>query len=163
MNRLGIVVNGVNLAGRHEETIMMKRSASALWKGDLRQGTGTISTASKALQDTAYSFATRFENGAGTNPEELIAAAHAGCFSMALAAALGKAGHTPERIGTTATVTLEQVDGAWTITTSHLELDAKVPGIERAQFDTIAADAKANCPVSRLLKAQITLSATLNG
>ena len=142
---------------------MMKRSASAVWQGDLKQGRGTISTASKVLQDTGYSFATRFENGAGTNPEELIAAAHAGCFSMALAAALGKAGHTPERIATTATITLEQVDGAWTITTSNLELDARVPGIERSQFDAIAAEAKANCPVSRVLKANITLSAKLSG
>ena len=142
---------------------MMKRSASAVWQGDLKQGKGTISTASRALQDTAYSFATRFENGAGTNPEELIAAAHAGCFSMALAAALGKAGHTPTRIATTATVSLEQVDGAWTISTSHLDLDAAVPGIDKAAFDAIAADAKANCPVSRVLKAAITLSSRLSG
>ena len=142
---------------------MMKRSASAVWQGDLKQGRGAISTASKVLQDTAYSFATRFENGAGTNPEELIAAAHAACFSMALAAALGKAGHAPERVGTTATVTLEQVAGAWTITASHLDLDARVPGIERAAFDAIAADAKANCPVSRVLKAEISLTAKLNG
>jgi osmotically inducible protein OsmC len=142
---------------------MKKRSASAVWQGDLRQGRGSISTESRALQDTAYSFVTRFENGVGTNPEELIAAAHAACFSMALAAALGKAGHAPERIATTATVSLEQVEGAWTITTSHLELEARVPGIERPQFDAIAGDAKANCPVSRVLKANITLGAKLNG
>lgn len=141
---------------------MMKRSASAVWQGDLKQGRGTLSTTSKVLQEAAYSFATRFENGAGTNPEELIAAAHAGCFSMALAAALGKAGHVPERIGTTATVTLEQMDGAWTITTSHLDLDARVPGIDRAQFEAIAADAKANCPVSRVLRANITLATKLS-
>ena len=141
---------------------MMKRSASALWQGDLKQGRGSISTPSKVLQDTAYTFATRFENATGTNPEELIAAAHAACFSMALAAALGKAGHSPERIATTATITLDQVAGAWTLTTSHLELDAKVPGIERAAFDAIAADAKVNCPVSRVLKADITLSSKLN-
>jgi len=142
---------------------MMKRTASAVCQGDLKQGRGSISSASGVLKDTGYSFATRFESGAGTNPEELIAAAHSACFSMALAAALGKANHPPERIATTATVTLEQVEGAWTITTSHLDLDAKVPGIDRAAFDTIAADAKANCPVSRVLKANVTLSSKLNG
>ena len=141
---------------------MAKRTASAVWEGNLREGKGKVKLGSGAFEGQ-YSFSSRFEEGTGTNPEELIGAAHAGCFSMALAAALGKAGHTPERIGTTATVTLEQIDGAWTITTSHLDLDAKVPGIERAQFDAIAADAKVNCPVSRVLKAQITLSATLNG
>ena len=141
---------------------MMKRSASAVWEGDLKQGRGSISSASGVLKDTGYSFATRFENGACTNPEELIAAAHAACFSMALAAALGKAGHTPERIATTANLSLEKVGEAWTITTSHLELDARVPGIEQAAFDAIANDAKANCPVSRVLKANITLSSKLS-
>ena len=141
---------------------MKKRSASAVWQGDLKQGRGSISTASNVLKDTPYSFATRFEEGAGTNPEELIAAAHAGCFSMALAAGLGKAGHRPERIATTATVTLEQVEGSWTIAASHLELDAKVPGIERSAFDAIAEEAKANCPVSRVLKANIMLSSKLS-
>ena len=141
---------------------MKKRSASAVWQGDLKSGRGAISTSSKALQDTPYSFVTRFEDGAGTNPEELIAAAHAGCFSMALAASLGKAGHTPERIATNATITLEQVEGAWTLTTSHLELDARVPGIDRAKFDAIAEDAKANCPVSRVLRATITLTSKLS-
>ncbi len=139
----------------------MKRTASAVWQGDLKQGKGTISTASTVLKDTQYSFSTRFENGVGTNPEELIAAAHAGCFSMALSAALGKAGFTPKRIATTATVNLEQVQGNWTITTIALDLEASVPAVTPAQFDAIAADAKANCPVSRVLNAQISLNAKL--
>lgn len=141
----------------------MKRSASAVWSGDLKQGHGAISTAGGVLEGAPYSFGTRFENAAGTNPEELIAAAHAGCFSMALAAALGGAGFAPERLETKATVSLEQVGGAWTITASHLDLDAKVPGIDRARFDQIAAEAKANCPVSRVLKAEISLEAKLTG
>jgi len=140
----------------------MKRSASAVWQGDLKQGKGTISTASTVLKDTQYSFSTRFENGTGTNPEELIAAAHAGCFSMALSAALGGAGFTPKRIATTATVSLENVNGNWTITTIVLDLDATVPGVSQAQFDTIAAGAKANCPVSRVMNAQISLNAKLH-
>ena len=139
----------------------MKRTGSAVWNGDLKQGKGTVSTGSGVLKDTAYSFTTRFENGTGTNPEELIAAAHAGCFAMAFSAFLGKAGFTPERVATTATLSLEQVEGNWTITTIHLDLQAKVPRIERAQFDTLAADAKANCPVSRVLNAKITLAANL--
>jgi osmotically inducible protein OsmC len=139
----------------------MKRTASAVWQGDLKQGKGTISTASGVLKNTQYSFTTRFENGPGTNPEELIAAAHAGCFSMALSAFLGKAGHQPERVATQANLTLEQVQGNWTITTIDLETSAKVPGIDRKQFDAIANDAKANCPVSRVLNAKISLSAKL--
>ena len=139
----------------------MKRTASAVWQGDLKQGKGTISTASGVLKDTQYSFTTRFENGPGTNPEELIAAAHAGCFSMALSAFLGKAGHQPERVATQANLTLEQVQGNWTITAIDLETTAKVPGIDRSKFDTIANDAKANCPVSRVLNAKISLSAKL--
>jgi len=139
----------------------MKRTASAVWQGDLKQGKGTISTASGVLKDTQYSFTTRFENGPGTNPEELIAAAHAGCFSMALSAFLGKAGHKPERIATQANLSLEQVEGNWTITAIELNTTAKVPGIDSKQFDTIANDAKANCPVSRVLNAKITLSAKL--
>lgn len=139
----------------------MKRTASASWQGDLKQGKGTLSTASSVLDKTQYSFSTRFENGNGTNPEELIAASHAGCFTMALSAALGKVGHVPTQLATTATVTLEQVGGNWTITTIHLDLVGSVPGIDQAQFETIAADAKANCPVSRVLKAEITLAAKL--
>ena len=139
----------------------MKRTASAVWQGDLKQGKGTISTASGVLKDTQYSFTTRFENRAGTNPEELIAAAHAGCFSMALSAFLGNAGHQPERVATQANLTLEQVQGNWTITAIELETTAKVPGIDPKQFDAIANDAKANCPVSRVLNAKISLSAKL--
>ena len=139
----------------------MKRSASAVWHGDLKQGHGALATRSGVLQDTPYSFGTRFESAPGTNPEELLAAAHAGCFTMALTAALGKAGFTPTRMATQATVQLEQVNGQWTITTVHLENDAWVPGIDDARFQAIAADAKANCPVSRLFKAEITLHAKL--
>jgi len=139
----------------------MKRTASARWRGDLKQGTGSLSTQSGTLKDTPYSFAARFESGTGTNPEELIAAAHAGCFTMALAAALGRAGFTPDELATQATLTLEQVSGNWTISAVHLELNGRVPSIERAKFDELAADAKANCPVSRVLKANITLDAKL--
>lgn len=139
----------------------MKRTGSAVWQGDLKNGKGAISTESGVLKDTPYSFSTRFENGKGTNPEELIAAAHAGCFTMALSAALGKAGFTPDRLATQAAVTLEQVEGNWTITTVDLKLDAKVPGIDRAKFDELAADAEKNCPVSRVLNATINLQSTL--
>jgi lipoyl-dependent peroxiredoxin len=141
----------------------MKRTASAVWQGDLKQGKGALSTESSVLNKTPYSFSTRFENGHGTNPEELIAAAHAGCFTMALSAALGKAGHTPTQLSTTASVSLEQVGGNWTISTIHLDLTGSVPGIDQTQFSAIAADAKANCPVSRVLKAEITLAAKLQG
>jgi len=139
----------------------MKRTASAVWQGDLKQGKGTVSTQSGVLKDTQYSFTTRFENGTGTNPEELIAAAHAGCYSMALSAFLGQGGFTPKTISTQASLTFDQVQGNWTITAIHLEVRASVPGIDKAKFDAIAADAKAKCPVSRVLKAEITLSATL--
>jgi len=139
----------------------MKRTASAVWSGDLKQGKGTITSASGVLKETPYSFHTRFEQGAGTNPEELIAAAHAGCFTMATSAALGKAGFTPERLSTEAALTLEQVEGNWTITTIQLTLKGKVPGIDQQKFQQIAGDAKANCPVSRVLNAKITLEATL--
>ena len=139
----------------------MKRTASARWRGDLKQGTGSLSTQSGTLKDTPYSFAARFESGTGANPEELIAAAHAGCFTMALAAALGRAGFTPQELSTQATLTLEQVSGNWTISAVHLELNGRVPNIDRAKFDELAADAKANCPVSRVLKADITLDAKL--
>ncbi len=139
----------------------MKRNASAAWSGDLKQGRGTVSTQSGVLKDTQYSFATRFENGIGTNPEELIAAAHAGCFTMATAAALGRAGFTAEKLATSASLTLEQVSGNWTITAIDLVLTGKVPGIDARKFDEIAADAKANCPVSRVLNAKIALAAKL--
>ena len=139
----------------------MKRTASAVWHGDLKQGNGAVATHSGVLKNTPYSFGMRFENTPGTNPEELIAAAHAGCFTMALSGALGKNGFTAKRLATQAAVTLEQVNGAWTISTIHLENEAWVPGIDNAKFQEIAADAKANCPVSRLLNATITLTAKL--
>ena len=139
----------------------MKRTASAAWLGDLKQGKGTVSTQSGVLKDTPYSFTTRFENGIGTNPEELIAAAHAGCFTMALCASLGRAGFTPQKLSTQATLSFEQVQGSWTITAVHLETSARIPNIGREKFDEIAADAKANCPVSRVLNTKITLDAKL--
>jgi osmotically inducible protein OsmC len=139
----------------------MKRKASAIWKGDLKSGAGAISTDSGTLKDTQYSFSTRFENGVGTNPEELIAAAHAGCFSMALSAQLGNAGITAERIHTTATVTMDKTDAGFTITAVHLDVSAKIPGANKAAFDTAAANAKAGCPVSRVLNATITMDAKL--
>jgi lipoyl-dependent peroxiredoxin len=139
----------------------MKRTASAVWHGDLKKGQGTVSTQSGVLNKTQYSFSTRFENGIGTNPEELIAAAHAGCFTMALSAFLGNAGFTAEELSTQATLTLEQVDGNWTITAVHLDLTGRVPGLDAAKFEEIADQAKAGCPVSRVLKADITLTKKL--
>jgi len=139
----------------------MKRKASAHWQGGLKDGKGTISTDSGVLADTQYSFHTRFEDGKGTNPEELIAAAHAGCFSMALSGQLGNAGLTAESIETTATVTMEPVDGKPTISQIHLDLTARVPGATPEQFETAANNAKAGCPVSRVLNAEITLDAKL--
>ena len=139
----------------------MKRKASAVWNGDLKSGKGNISTESGALKETQYSFSTRFENGVGTNPEELIAAAHAGCFSMALSAELGRAGMNPSRIATSATVTLEKLEAGWTVTAIHLETNASVPGADPAAFAKVADAAKAGCPISRLLKADITLDAKL--
>ena len=139
----------------------MKRKASAIWQGALKDGKGTISTDSGVLKDAQYSFSTRFENGIGTNPEELIAAAHAGCFSMAFSAELGKAGITPQSIHTTATITLDKTDAGFTVTESHLAMTAKIPGIDPAKFMAIANGAKAGCPISRLLKANITMDAKL--
>ncbi len=139
----------------------MQRKASAVWRGDLKTGKGSISTESGVLKETQYSFSTRFENGAGTNPEELIAAAHAGCFSMAFSAELGKAGLTPNSISTTATVTLEKTDAGFTVTKSHLDVTAKIPGADKAKALEIANAAKAGCPISRLLKADITMDAKL--
>ena len=141
----------------------MKRKASAEWRGDLKTGRGTVSTDSGALQNAQYSFTTRFENGKGTNPEELIAAAHAGCFAMALSAELGKANLVPESLRVTATVSLDKLDAGWTVTESHLELAARVPGASRADFDKAASAAETGCPISRLLKAKITLAAKLEG
>jgi len=139
----------------------MKRKASAIWQGSLKDGKGSISTESGVLKQSQYSFSTRFENGIGTNPEELLAAAHAGCFSMAFSAELGKAGFTPTSIQTTATITLDKTDAGFSITESHLEMTAKIPGIDQAKFTAIANGAKAGCPVSRLYKANISLDAKL--
>lgn len=139
----------------------MKRNASAVWQGDLKSGKGSISTESGVLKETQYSFSTRFENGVGTNPEELIAAAHAGCFSMAFSAELGKAGFTPASIATTATVTMDKTEAGFTVTESHLEMTAKIPGIDPEKFTAIANAAKAGCPISRLLNAKISLNAKL--
>ncbi|HTQ54002.1 MAG TPA: OsmC family protein [Bryobacteraceae bacterium] len=139
----------------------MKRNASAVWQGDLKQGKGSVSTASGVLSNTQYSFSTRFENGVGTNPEELLAAAHAGCFAMALSGQLGAAGLTAERLDVTATISLEKGDSGWGITESHLELKAKIPGASKEAFETAAGNAKAGCPVSKLYNTKITLNSTL--
>ncbi len=139
----------------------MKRIGSAVWQGGLKDGKGTVSTQSGVLKDTPYSFSTRFEDGAGTNPEELIGAAHAGCFSMALSLILGNAGLTPERLATTATVTLEKLEAGFTVTEVHLDLVAKIPGATPEAFENCAQTAKAGCPISRLLNAKITLSTRL--
>jgi len=139
----------------------MVRKASAVWKGTLKQGKGTVSTESGVLSSTPYSFATRFEGVPGTNPEELIGAAHAGCFSMALSGQLGEAGMTADSIETTATITFEKTEAGFTITKSHLDVTARIPGANQAAFDKAAANAKAGCPISRLLKAEITMTAKL--
>ncbi len=139
----------------------MQRKGRATWTGGIRDGKGTVSTDSAVLSETPFSFSTRFENGKGTNPEELIAAAHAGCFSMALSAELGKAGLTAENIRTEAAVTLEKSGEGFAITAVHLDLRAKVPGAERAAFEQAANAAKEGCPVSKLLNASITLDARL--
>jgi osmotically inducible protein OsmC len=137
----------------------MKRTGSAVWTGGLKDGKGTVSTQSGVLKESQYSFSTRFEDGIGTNPEELIAAAHAGCFSMALSGQLGAAGMTAESIRTTATVSLEKTDSGFSITAIHLDLTARIPGADKTAFEKAAADAKAGCPVSRVLNAKITLDA----
>ena len=139
----------------------MKRTAEARWQGDLKGGSGTISTASGTLSATPYSFHTRFEQGKGTNPEELLAAAHAGCFTMAVSAQLTQAGLKPESLETSCTITLEQKDGGFAITGSHLEMKAKVPGATSESFDKAAQAAKAGCPVSKLYNTTITLDAKL--
>jgi len=141
----------------------MLRKASAEWKGGLKDGKGTVSTESGVLTNSPYSFSTRFENAKGTNPEELVAAAHAGCFSMALSAELGKAGITPESIRTTAAVTLEKVGDGFSVTSSDLDVTARIPGGDRAAFQKAADAAKAGCPISKLLNAKITMSAKFEG
>src|SRR6267378_2462175 len=139
----------------------MQRKASAEWKGGLKDGKGAVSSASGILSNTPYSFTTRFENAPGTNPEELIAAAHAACFSMALSAQLGEAKLKAESIATSATLTLEKLDSGWTITAVHLDVAAKVPGASAEAFNTAASNAKAGCPVSKVLNAKITMDAKL--
>ena len=139
----------------------MLRKASAVWSGGLKDGNGSISTDSGVLSETQYSFSTRFENGIGTNPEELIAAAHAGCFSMALSGQLGAAGLTADSINTTASVRLEKLESGFAVTSVHLEVRAKVPGAYEAAFATAAGNAKAGCPISKLLNAEITIDAAL--
>jgi len=140
----------------------MKRTATAVWHGSLKEGKGALTSPGGALKNTEYSFGSRFASGAGTNPEELIAAAHSGCFAMALSAALGEAGFKPDTLEVTAEVSLDNVPPkGWTVTASHLVLTAKVPGITASKFEEVAAAAKANCPISRLLNATITLTATL--
>lgn len=140
----------------------MERRATAVWQGDLRHGQGTLTTESKALSATPYSFNTRFEGAPGTNPEELLGAAHAGCFTMALTHLLGEAGIKPERIETKATVTLEKQEAAFTITKVHLDVGVRAPGADRAKVDESAQKAKANCPLSRVLKAAISMEARLD-
>ncbi len=139
----------------------MQRTGTAHWSGGLKDGKGTVSTQSGVLNQTQYSFSTRFENGVGTNPEELIAAAHAGCFTMALSAQLGEAGMTAESLDTTAKVTLEKTDAGFSITASHLELKAKIPGADKAKFDQAVHNAETGCPVSKLFNAKITVDAEL--
>jgi osmotically inducible protein OsmC len=141
----------------------MKTQGSAVWQGGTKDGRGAISTKSGALSSYPYGFASRFEGKPGTNPEELIGAAHAGCFTMALSLILGGAGLTAETMETTADVTLDKVADGYAITKVHLTLKAKIPGADKARFEELAAKAKAGCPVSKLLKAEITLDATLAG
>ncbi len=141
----------------------MKRKGSAHWEGGIRDGRGTVSTDSGVLAEAQYSFSTRFEDGKGTNPEELIAAAHAGCFSMALSKQLEDAGMKAESIDTSAAVTLEKTDAGFTITKVHLDVTARIPGGDQSAFETATNNAKAGCPVSRLLNAEITMDAKLEG
>jgi len=141
----------------------MKRKASAVWRGGLKDGKGSIATESGVLRDTQYSFSTRFEHGVGTNPEELIAAAHAGCFAMAFSAELSKVGIMPDSIAATATVTLDKTDAGWTVTASHLDVTAKIPGANKTQVLGIANVAKLGCPISRLLRANVTMDAKVEG
>ena len=139
----------------------MQRRATAVWEGGLKDGKGRISTESRALADTPYSFGTRFEGAPGTNPEELLGAAHAGCFSMALSLQLGEAGIRPERIETKATITFEKLDTGFTITRSHLDVTVRAPGADRAKFEQAAQNAKVGCPLSKVLKAEVTMDARL--
>jgi len=144
-----------------KQDLMLKRKATAVWQGGLKEGKGTVSTESGTLSRASYGFTTRFEQEKGTNPEELIAAAHAGCFSMAFSAQLGNAGMTPESVQTTATVGFEKQEVGWTITEVHLDVTAKIPGANKEVFDKAAQNAKSGCPISRVLNAKITMEAKL--
>jgi osmotically inducible protein OsmC len=157
---LGIQISQIRQTAQKE--CIMQRKASAVWQGGLKDGKGSISTDSGVLKQTQYSFSTRFENGVGTNPEELLAAAHAGCFTMALSAQLGGAGMTAQKLETTATVTLDKVGDGFSITKSHLDLVATIPGADKAKFDAAVKAAETGCPVSKLFKAEISVSARLN-
>ena len=139
----------------------MQRNASAHWSGGLKDGKGTLTSGSGVLKNTPYSFSTRFESQPGTNPEELIAAAHAGCFTMALSAQLGNTGMTAQALDTTATVTLEKLDAGFSVTSIHLQVTAKIPGADAAKFNEAAKNAKEGCPISRLLNTKITMDAKL--
>jgi osmotically inducible protein OsmC len=139
----------------------IKRNGSAVWSGGIKDGTGAVSTASGVLKDAPYGFNARFKDGSGTNPEELIGAAHAACFTMALSGQLGQAGMTAQELRTTATVSMEKVEGGFSITAVHLDLVAKIPGASQEAFDKAANDAKEHCPVSKLLNAEISLSSRL--
>jgi lipoyl-dependent peroxiredoxin len=161
---VGVAADGLRFRQNYHvkgNIMASKNSASAVWSGDLKTGKGKISTRSTSLVSAPYDFRTRFEGAPGTNPEELIGAAHAACFSMALSGELGNAKMTADEIKTTATVTLDFINGAPTVTAIHLDLTASIPGATDAAFQAAAATAKANCPISRLLKADITLTATL--
>ncbi len=139
----------------------MKRKASAEWQKNLKEGKGTITTESGVLEKAQYSFSTRFEEGKGTNPEELIAAAHAGCFSMALSHKLSEAGHTPDSVKTTAVVTLDKLEGGFEVTSINLEVDARVPGVTPEKFNELAEAAKTGCPISKLMNTTISMTAKL--
>jgi osmotically inducible protein OsmC len=151
----------LGVSRNHKEEKVMQRKASAVWKGGLKDGQGTVSAPGGVLNNTPYSFTTRFENAPGTNPEELIAAAHAGCFSMALSAQLGGANLTAESISTTVTLSFEKLDSGWTITASHIDVVGKVPGADAATFQKYAEAAEKGCPVSKVLNAKITMTAKL--
>ncbi len=141
----------------------MKRTASAQWRGDLKSGKGSLNSTSGAFENLQYSFNSRFEEGKGTNPEELLAAAHAGCFSMALSAQLGQANLKPEQIDTSCEITLERQPEGFAITRSHLRVNARIPGATKDAFDRAVQAAKTGCPVSKLYKAEITVESTLEG
>jgi lipoyl-dependent peroxiredoxin len=154
-------ISCINVISKKRKEAFMDRKASAVWTGGLKDGKGALSTDSGTLKQTQYSFSTRFENGIGTNPEELLAAAHAGCFTMALSGQLGSAGMTAQKLETTATITLAKVGDGFSITKSHLDLVANIPGADKAKFDAAVKAAETGCPVSKLFKAEITVNARL--